>query len=311
MRQRRGGLFLALLIATTLRASVGAAQAEDQAGARVLFDEARQLMSVGRFDAACPKFEAARRLYAGSGILLNLGDCYERLGRTASAWTSFGEAVTTAGRLGRGDDEAEGKRRQSALEPKLSRISIHVLQEPPGLVVKRDGKTLDRAAWETPMPVDPGAHTISAEAPEREPWSSSVTVTDPGKTVIVEVPELPSTTSMSSKTSPVATASAAPSYWTPRRMVGAGLTGVGLVAMGAGGLLGLSAKSTYDTAAGETGAARHDDSVSASARGDLATVFVVVGAAISVGGVVLWVTAPSAPVAVGTNGRQILVGGDF
>src|SRR6202040_697588 len=112
--------------------------------ARALFNEARELMKAGQYDEACPKLEAATRLHEGSGLLLNLGDCYEHVGRTASAWTEFGEAASAAERQGRAVDQAEAQKRQAAIEPKLSRLAIRVNKEAPGLVVKRDGSALER-----------------------------------------------------------------------------------------------------------------------------------------------------------------------
>ena len=40
------------------------------------------------------------RLDPGAGTLLNLGDCYEKSGRTASGWAAFREAVAVAHRTG-------------------------------------------------------------------------------------------------------------------------------------------------------------------------------------------------------------------
>src|SRR5262249_45901878 len=139
---------------------------------------------------ACPKLEAARKLYAGSGIMLNLADCYEHLGKTASAWATFGQAAERAAQLGRDDDEAEAKKRKSALDAKLCRLSIRVLKETPGLVLKRNGVVVDAATLGSPLPVDPGLHSLVADAPGYASWSSSQQITEPGKTVFVEVPGL-------------------------------------------------------------------------------------------------------------------------
>lgn len=166
------------------------AQAEDQATARALFDEGRKFMKAGQYTAACPKFEAALTLYSSAGILLNLADCYEKSGRTASAWSKFGEAASVASRSNRTDDADEAKRRQSVIEPSLTRLSIRVGHPAAGLVVKRDGAVLASAAWGTMLPVDPGAHEVRAEAPGFEPWTFSVTLSKPGQTATVEVPEL-------------------------------------------------------------------------------------------------------------------------
>jgi hypothetical protein len=304
-------------LVTMLGARPAAAQAEDQAAARALFNDARDLMKAGQYEQACPKLEAANKLYPGSGVLLNLGDCYEHLGKTASAWTEFGEAAFAADRAGRPVDKAEALRRQGILEPKLSRLVIRVAKEAPGLVVKRDGSAIERGAWGAAVPVDPGKHEVSAEAGGFLPWSGTVTVAEPGQTAALDVPELQPAPQPPPPPPTVAAPPAArpevapPRYWTARRSASVAVAGVGLVGMGVGGLVGLVAKSKFDSALGETGEQRHTDSLAAVRTSDAATVVVSVGAVFLVGGLVFWLTAPDAPVQVGASGQGVLVHGSF
>ena len=165
-------------------------QAQDQAAARALFEDGRRLLKKGQYEEACRTLEAASKLYASPGILLNLGDCFEKVGRTASAWTEFGEAVAVAARARRNDQVAEAKRRQAAIEPTLTRLTIRVSSEATGLAITRDQTDLASAAWGEAIPVDPGTHEIRAEAPGHEPWSTSVVASSPGQTVSVDVPAL-------------------------------------------------------------------------------------------------------------------------
>lgn len=181
---------LALLAAIGTRAPVARAEAEDQAAARALFEQGRALMKNGQFPEACPKLEAARELYTSAGILLNLADCHEKIGRTASAWTEFGEAAAVAKRTNRDADADEATRRQTELAPKLARLTIAVPHAVPGLSVERDGAPIAPAAWGASLPVDPGTHAIRAVAEGFEAWTKSVEITAPGQTVSVEVPEL-------------------------------------------------------------------------------------------------------------------------
>jgi hypothetical protein len=83
------------------------------------------------------------------------------------------------------------------------------------------------------------------------------------------------------------------------------------VGVGVGGILGLVAKSQYNKAAGENGTQRHDDSDSAVNTGNVATIVAGVSAAVAIGGLVLWLTAPSAQVQVGASGGTVLVRGTF
>src|SRR5580692_8188309 len=134
------------------------AQAEDQAAARALFSEGRRLAESGRYAEACATFEGARKLYTSAGILLNLADCYERTGRTASAWATFGEAASVSARTNRAEEAAEGKRRQAKLESQLMRVTLRVARDISGLVIRRDGTEVPRPAWGVPVPIDGGSH---------------------------------------------------------------------------------------------------------------------------------------------------------
>jgi hypothetical protein len=304
-------------IALLLTAQQARSQGDDEATSRALFNEGRKLAEAGQYPAACPKFEAARRAHASTGVLMNLADCYEKTGRTASAWTTFGEAASVATRAGRQGDEIEATRRQTALEPRINHLTIHVIHEIPGLTLKSDGVEIPRGGWDVPTPVDPGAHEIAATAPDRQPWTKSFEVSGEAQTTTVEVPEL-----RASAPAPVAQVSTAPQpvaaeagpQSTPgnvQRWAGVAVGGAGIVALGTSVVIGLVAKTQYNAAAAEGGTARHTDSVSAANLGNVGTAVFVVGALATAAGVVIWLTAPSAPAQVGTNGRQLLLRGEF
>jgi hypothetical protein len=220
-----------------------------------------------------------------------------------------------AATIGRSDDEAEAKRRQRALEPRLSRLAIHVSNGTEGLTLVRDGVSLDAAAWGAPIPVDPGTHTVSATAPGRAPWSTSIAVTQPGQTVTVDVPEIalaaPAPAPVASGPPLASGPSSSHPYWTGLRVAGVTIAGAGVLAVGAGGVLALVAKSRFDSATSETGAAQHNDSTTAVDQANAATWVMGVGAVVAAAGVVVWLTARGPAAAVQTNGREIFLEGSF
>lgn len=167
-----------------------AAPSGEERVARALFEEGRALRDAGRYDAACEKFEAASKRFVSAGVVLNLADCYAKVGRTASAWTSFRDAASIARQTQRPDIDQAATRGASEIEPKLMRLAIHVPHDVPGLVLRRDNIYLTRVSWEAAIPVDPGVHEVRAEAPGHEPWSATATVSTPGDTVAIEVPAL-------------------------------------------------------------------------------------------------------------------------
>src|SRR5450755_429104 len=88
-----------------LSGSAWAQNAQDKAAADSLFDDGKRLVAAGDFEHACPKFEASLKLSPRVGVKLNLADCYEKAGRTASAWAEFREAAAFAARS---NDEQRG-----------------------------------------------------------------------------------------------------------------------------------------------------------------------------------------------------------
>src|SRR5271156_1769624 len=72
------------------------ASATDKVAAEALFEEGRRLVAAGSFADACPKFADSERLDPSGGALLNLASCYEKLGRSATAWVTYREAASAA-----------------------------------------------------------------------------------------------------------------------------------------------------------------------------------------------------------------------
>ena len=181
----------------------------DSATARVLFEEGRKLIAQKQFTEACPKFEESYRLDSAIGTLLNLADCWERTGRTASAWARFLEVAELTKRLGQVDRERLARARATALEPRLSKLRVEVSSPPTGLELSRDGTPFGAAQWGMDVPIDPGSHTLEAKAPGRKPWTTVVDVPGDGKRAVVLIPSLPpDVTTQLSNPPPKETASA-------------------------------------------------------------------------------------------------------
>jgi serine/threonine-protein kinase len=171
----------------------GAARAQsgaDPVAARTLFQDARKLMAESKYEQACPKLEESLNLDPGIGTMFNLADCWEHVGRTASAWSRFLDAASAAKNAGQAGREKVARDRAAALEPHLSRLTIAVAVAPPGLEVHDGGRSVAASLFGTAIPVDPGAHTIEAKAPGKKPWQGVVQVAAGGGSVSVTVPPL-------------------------------------------------------------------------------------------------------------------------
>jgi hypothetical protein len=179
-------LFAALLLVPR----AASADENDRPLAQQLFDDGRTLLEAGRYAEACPKFAESQRLDPGGGTLLNLAYCHELEGKTATAWSEFHDALTQATKDDRKDRETFARQHIADIEPRLVRILVHV----PGRIAARDPEiVLDRsklppAAWETPIPVDPGEHHVNVVVKGAMPWTTSIDATHPGETYSVAVP---------------------------------------------------------------------------------------------------------------------------
>jgi hypothetical protein len=221
--------------------------ATDSATAESLFNEALALLANKKAAEACPKLEASQRLDPGVGTLLYLADCYQQVGRTASAWGTFREAAYLA-KAGKDDRESVAVESARNIEPTLSYLTVEVT--PPAgvtLDIRRDGKPMADALWNTAIPVDPGTHTVEASAAGKKPWSTSFNVGEGPRHESVVVPALedapvaPPPAAMPASVPPAEPARATgPSV---QKTVGWVLLGAGSAGLITGGVLALLARS--------------------------------------------------------------------
>ena len=181
---------LASLLALAWALAPMAAWADDAALAQELFDEGHRLMEAGDYDNACPKFKGSHEAEPSVGALLNLARCHEKLGRVASAWAEYRAAAALARRLGQDERAIKSDRLAEDLEPTLSRLTIRVSERYPGLEVRRDDEVVPESAWGQAMPVDPGRHRITAEAPGKRTYETFVDVAADADRADLVIPQL-------------------------------------------------------------------------------------------------------------------------
>jgi hypothetical protein len=317
------------VLAASLQISPARAQsASDKAAAEALFDQGRAAMQEGDFGKACGLLERSQHIDPGIGTLLYLAECYEKGGRTASAWATFREAADAAEAVKKSDRARTGRERAARLEPLLSRLTIQVspeAQQIPGLTIERGGRPIQQALWNVPVPVDPADYQVTASAVGYEPWSQSVTVPEKAARASITVPVLkkgaddrtaagpphPTDAAPSSGASPSPMSSMpAPPGAEPtgskQRAAAYIVGGVGLLAIGMGTYFGLSAISKNNEAKDDCPGRECNtprgpeaaDEAGSAAR--LANITFAIGGAALVGGAVLFFTSPR-----GTEGTTV------
>ncbi|HEY6728179.1 MAG TPA: hypothetical protein VI197_29420 [Polyangiaceae bacterium] len=243
----------------------------EKATAELLFEEALQLMRNGSFAEACPKLESSQRTDPAVGTLLYLSECYEKQGRTASAWVTFREAAALAQSEGQLDRAKVAAERADQLQKELALLTIDIALEArkiAGLQVRCGAVSVDTSLGTITVPVDPGQVTVEASAPGYLPFTRQVTLDAKGRGALT-VPALTSDGSvLAPAPSPVAAGTApeaasadssaggSPAAAPPGQDTGGNsvpvasivLGGVGLVGLGVGAYFGASAMSDADEA---------------------------------------------------------------
>jgi hypothetical protein len=165
---------IAAIAAACALAVVGPARAENPAAvpdptAQALFQDGRDLVDKGQWDAGCQKFEASMLLYPAASTLLNIARCYEHQSKLASAWSAY-KRVQVLNRETLGDERKRAIDEMvdaaiKALTPRMPKIKLAMPHPPAGVTLRKDGEILPTAVVGTELPVDVGEHEIVAEAP--------------------------------------------------------------------------------------------------------------------------------------------------
>jgi hypothetical protein len=331
-------LAYAILVSTVPLLFAASAMAQDSGDSTRLYNEGWRLYQAKQYAEACPLLE--RSLAEAPTIRTRgaLALCYEGLQRWASAsktWKAVADQAREAGAV----EQVRMKRalqKVAELAPRVAQVVFQVADPPPGVKVTLDGQPLAASDLGVPVPVDPGAHTIDAKAPDRVDWHGSFELgkSDEGKTrslpvgplaPIERVPnaELPGP---GETTVPVARAPAEPQRRMPTlRYVAIATAGAGVVALAIGTVFAISANSKWNDAKSmgpcdDNGVCKTQQGVDlvndAHSKATIGTIGITAGIVLVGGGAALWFLTPSSEVvrptvSIGPNGAQLGVAGRF
>ena len=316
------GCLAGFALLCSVRPAAAEVTAGQRAAAEALFQQAGQLMDQKKIGEACEKFAASQELDPGLGTTLYLADCYERAGKTASAWALFQEAADGAHRAQQADREQIATERAAKLGERLSKLELRVsaARRVPGLELRLNGAHVPSASWNAPLPVDPGQTRIEARAPGRKPWSVQLQVADGPSNQVVEMIEL----AKAPQPPPTETAGTVGGNLAPQgsgatqRAIGYVIGAVGVVGLAAGGFFGYRAlalnrqskgncRAEDSNACTPAGASTREDAQTAST---LSTIASIGGGTMLATGLTLVLTAPSAsPARAGTSAPQAALPG--
>jgi hypothetical protein len=151
-----------------------AAPAAAQDVAEALFKHGVAEMEAGRHETACPAIAESRRLDPRPGTLFTLAECEAGWGKTATALAHYEEYLALLAQM---TAEQQDAQRLKGREKRALEQCASLTAEAPTLTlelaagaphdtrVKRDGAELAASALGIAVPVDPGEHVVTAQAP--------------------------------------------------------------------------------------------------------------------------------------------------
>lgn len=210
------------------------------AAARDLFAHAETDEDAGRWGDALEKLRRAGAVKMTPGIRFHVALCEERLGRFAAALTDY-VAAQDAAREGGNKDVLDAVVDPLAqLRARTPTITLWLPTDMNDVAVSMDGAPVASGSLGVPLPVDTGSHTIDARAPNRAPFSTTVTLIEKQALAIAVL--LPPLASPPMASIPTVRFAARPEHASRAKAVVASAGALALVGFGVGAFFVAGAK---------------------------------------------------------------------
>jgi hypothetical protein len=311
-RGRATWVLLLVLLGAELPAAAQTAESPGSPGnpeARraAIYAEAAAAASAGRWAEARDRLRTVLAIRSSPKVLFSLAQAEEQLGAVASAWADYGKALEGAKAAGEGDVVAAAVAATRSIERRVPHVRV-VVTGVAGTIAATT--TLDDRpiALDTAVAVDPGEHRVTVVAPGMVTSTASVTVAE-GQQVELPIrlarqPDVasppPAPVVSATLDHPAMTAAPAPPVSTagPWPTIGVIVAGAGIVTLGVGAGFGVESIVKHgdaqkacpgSTCADASGVSLWHDAVTA---GNVSTLAIALGGALTAGGIVVWLMAP-------------------
>lgn len=178
VRRTAAPFALAALLGTTFVTVPALAQPSDAdlRAARELFTQAEHDEDAGHWADAYDKMARVGAVKMTAGVRYHLALCQEKMGKLAAALDGFHQAQKQAQADEARDVLRSVGKQLEELEPRVPRLTVHVVPPADDAVVNLDGTPLAKALFGVAVPLDPGTHTVEASAPNRAPAKATITM---------------------------------------------------------------------------------------------------------------------------------------
>jgi PEGA domain len=203
--------------------------------ARAQFQQATELEQAGNWTAALQAFREVGQVRMTPQVRFHIAVCEENLGRLVAALGGYELALADADKVGT-DFKGEVEDNVTKLRARIPKLVIERGAGANAAAIELDGVAVGDSSVGVAVPLDPGPHAVTAKAPNRKPFDSSVTLKEKETTHLeVKLEEIPQEL--------LPTGGAAPPEKPPSKVVPFVIGGVGVASLiGSGVLFGLRQK---------------------------------------------------------------------
>jgi hypothetical protein len=317
---------IALLLATSIALapmSASASTPADMAAARKKFEHALELEKAGDFKGALAVLREVAAVKSTAEVRFHLGICLERLGRLVEARVEYVAAKSDA-ELKEGTEAAvltqKANDRVTDLDARIPKIAITVPEDVISAKVSVDNAPPVSLLVTPVISVDPGTHKLVVTAPGRRAFSRTVLVKerDPVFNMSAELPPEEIEEPAAPAPKPIAPAPRPRDVEPKSSPYPYVFGGVGLVALGAAGIMYAMRNSTIREMDDACGPARDQcprSIESTESRGRTYTtagnILLGVGAAALATGVIIYLAEPKKGTRVSVGGGPATLGVTF
>lgn len=193
LRRFRSSLLICLVSGAVLCGSLPASaqDATELKKARAQFQQATELEQAGNWTAALQAFREVGQVRMTPQVRFHIAVCEENLGRLVAALGGYELALADADKVNP-DFKAEVEENVTKLRARIPKLVIERGAGANAAAIELDGVAVGDSSVGVEVPLDPGPHAVTAKAPNRKPFDSSVTLKEQETTrVEIVLEELP------------------------------------------------------------------------------------------------------------------------
>src|SRR5690349_19817648 len=201
--------------------------------ARAQFQQATELEQAGNWTAALQAFREVGQVRMTPQVRFHIAVCEENLGRLVAALGGYELALADADKVGP-DFRGEVEENVTKLRARIPKLVIQRGAGASAAAIELDGVAVGDSSVGVEVPLDPGPHAVTAKAPNRKPFESTVALKEQETTRLeVKLEEIPQEQLAIGSSAP-------PPEKPPSKVVPYVIGGVGVAALiGSGVLFGL------------------------------------------------------------------------